>query len=86
MVQPTIARSGISTSNPPLPRASSPAAAASRCTDYKVGIDDTTSFSGHQSLKMQFVSDEHPRSSARALGRVAHPNLTGAPFMRSLCA
>jgi len=27
------------------------------CTDYKVGIDDTTSYSGHQSLKMQFVGD-----------------------------
>jgi hypothetical protein len=24
---------------------------------YKVGIDDTTSFSGNQSLKMQFVGD-----------------------------
>jgi hypothetical protein len=28
------------------------------CTDYKVGIDDTVSYSGHQSLKMQFVGDE----------------------------
>jgi hypothetical protein len=28
------------------------------CTDYKVGIDDTTSYSGHQSLKMQSVGDE----------------------------
>jgi hypothetical protein len=27
------------------------------CTDYKVGIDDTTSYYGHQSLKMQFVGD-----------------------------
>ena len=27
------------------------------CTDYKVGIDDTTSYSGHQSLKMQYVGD-----------------------------
>ena len=27
------------------------------CTDYKVGIDGTASFSGHQSLKMQFVGD-----------------------------
>jgi hypothetical protein len=27
------------------------------CTDYKVGIDDTVSYSGHQSLKMQFVGD-----------------------------
>ncbi len=27
------------------------------CTDYKVGVDGTTSFSGHQSLKMQFVGD-----------------------------
>jgi hypothetical protein len=30
--------------------------------DYKVGIDDTTSFSGHQSLKMQSVETEHPKS------------------------
>jgi hypothetical protein len=28
------------------------------CTDYKVGIDDTTSYSGRQSLKMQSVGDE----------------------------
>jgi hypothetical protein len=27
------------------------------CTDYKVGIDDTVSYYGHQSLKMQFVGD-----------------------------
>ncbi len=27
------------------------------CVDYKVGIDDTTSYSGHQSLKMQSVGD-----------------------------
>jgi hypothetical protein len=27
------------------------------CTDYKVGIDDTVSYSGHQSLKMQAVGD-----------------------------
>jgi hypothetical protein len=27
------------------------------CTEYKVGIDDTTSYTGHQSLKMQFVGD-----------------------------
>jgi hypothetical protein len=27
------------------------------CTDYKVGIDDTTSYSGRQSLKMQSVAD-----------------------------
>ena len=27
------------------------------CTDYKVGIDDTTSYTGHQSLKMQSVGD-----------------------------
>jgi hypothetical protein len=27
------------------------------CTDYKVGIDDTVSYSGHQSLKMQSVGD-----------------------------
>src|SRR5580698_8244452 len=27
------------------------------CTDYRVGIDDTTSYYGHQSLKMQFVGD-----------------------------
>ena len=27
------------------------------CTDYKVGIDDTTSYYGHQSLKMQFIGD-----------------------------
>jgi hypothetical protein len=27
------------------------------CTDYKVGIDDTTAYSGHQSLKMQSVVD-----------------------------
>jgi hypothetical protein len=27
------------------------------CTSYKVGIDDTTSYSGHQSLKMQSVGD-----------------------------
>ena len=26
------------------------------CTDYKVDIDDTTAYSGHQSLKMQFVA------------------------------
>jgi hypothetical protein len=32
------------------------------CTDYKVGIDDTTSFSGHQSLKMQSVEAEQPKS------------------------
>ena len=28
------------------------------CTDYKVGVDDTVSYSGHQSLKMQFIGDE----------------------------
>ena len=28
-----------------------------RLHDYKVGIDDTTSYSGHQSLKMQYVGD-----------------------------
>jgi len=28
------------------------------CTDYKVGLDETTSYSGHQSLKMKFVGDE----------------------------
>ena len=28
-----------------------------RCTDYKVGIDDTVAYSGRQSLKMQFVGD-----------------------------
>ena len=27
------------------------------CTEYKVGIDDTVSYSGHQSLKMQSVED-----------------------------
>ena len=27
------------------------------CTEYKVGIDDTVSYSGHQSLKMQSVGD-----------------------------
>ena len=27
------------------------------CTDYQVGVDDTTSYSGHQSLKMQSVGD-----------------------------
>jgi hypothetical protein len=27
------------------------------CTDYKVGIDDTVAYYGHQSLKMQFVGD-----------------------------
>ena len=27
------------------------------CTDYKVGVDNTVSFAGHQSLKMQFVGD-----------------------------
>jgi hypothetical protein len=27
------------------------------CTDYKAGIDDTTSYTGHQSLKMQYVGD-----------------------------
>ena len=27
------------------------------CADYKVGIDTTTSYSGHQSLKMQSVGD-----------------------------
>jgi hypothetical protein len=27
------------------------------CTDYKVGIDDTVAYLGHQSLKMQFVGD-----------------------------
>jgi hypothetical protein len=27
------------------------------CADYKVGIDDATSYSGRQSLKMQFVGD-----------------------------
>jgi hypothetical protein len=27
------------------------------CTDYKVGIDDTVSYSGHRSLKMQSVGD-----------------------------
>jgi hypothetical protein len=32
------------------------------CADYKVGIDDTTSYSGHQSLKMQSVETEHPKS------------------------
>jgi hypothetical protein len=32
------------------------------CTDYKVGIDDTTSFAGHQSLKMQSVEAEQPKS------------------------
>ena len=25
------------------------------CTDYKVGVDDTTSYSGRQSLKMQAI-------------------------------
>jgi hypothetical protein len=28
-----------------------------RCTEYKVGIDDTVSYSGRQSLKMQYVGD-----------------------------
>ena len=28
-----------------------------RCTDYKAGIDDTTFFTGRQSLKMQWVGD-----------------------------
>ena len=28
-----------------------------RCTEYKGGIDDTVSYSGRQSLKMQFVGD-----------------------------
>ncbi len=34
------------------------------CTSYKykVGIDDTVSYSGHQSLKMQFVETEQPNS------------------------
>jgi hypothetical protein len=32
------------------------------CTEYKVGIDDTVSYSGHQSLKMQSVGDEQPKS------------------------
>jgi hypothetical protein len=27
------------------------------CTDYKVGIDDTVFYYGHQSLKMQYVAD-----------------------------
>jgi hypothetical protein len=27
------------------------------CTDYKVGIDDTVAYYGHQSLKMQFAGD-----------------------------
>ena len=27
------------------------------CTDYKVGTDDTVSYYGHQSLKMQYVGD-----------------------------
>jgi hypothetical protein len=27
------------------------------CTDYKVGIDDTVSYYGHQSLKMQYVGE-----------------------------
>ena len=27
------------------------------CTDYKVGFDDTVFYTGHQSLKMQFVGD-----------------------------
>jgi len=27
------------------------------CTDYKVSIDDTVAYYGHQSLKMQFVGD-----------------------------
>ena len=31
--------------------------------DYKVGIDNTTSYSGHQSLKMQFVGDEASKKS-----------------------
>jgi hypothetical protein len=28
------------------------------CTEYKVGVDDTVAYYGHQSLKMQFVGDE----------------------------
>jgi hypothetical protein len=34
-------------------------AASAVCTGYKykVGIDDTVSYSGHRSLKMQFVGD-----------------------------
>jgi hypothetical protein len=27
------------------------------CTDYKVGVDDTVSYDGHQSLKMQYVGE-----------------------------
>jgi len=27
------------------------------CSDYKVGIDDTVFYYGHQSLKMQYVGD-----------------------------
>ena len=27
------------------------------CTDYKVGIDDTVSYYGHQSLKMQYIGE-----------------------------
>jgi beta-lactamase regulating signal transducer with metallopeptidase domain len=34
------------------------------CTDYKVGIDDTTAYSGHQSLKMQFAGDEVTKKSS----------------------
>lgn len=31
-------------------------------TGYKVGIDNATSFTGHQSLKMQYVGDAPPRT------------------------
>jgi hypothetical protein len=36
------------------------------CTDYKVGIDDTVSYYGRQSLKMQYVGDGAAQKSRSA--------------------
>src|ERR1700722_584958 len=35
---------------------------------YKVGVDNTTAWSGSQSLKMQFIGESEPVSPARPIG------------------
>jgi hypothetical protein len=41
----------------PLPKGLYTGCGGNAGCDYKVGIDDTVSYSGHQSLKMQSVGD-----------------------------